>query len=345
MMKKLSILAIAVILIMSALAGCGGNNGGNTAKEPSKGPDNKVEEPNTAAAPEYPTENINIIVPWVPGGGQDLLARAVQSALSEKGYTVVVTNVEGSSGGIGAMEVFHADPDGYTILCNNNEAMYSYYLGGVNQASPKDFTQLGTMVYDGNAICVAPNSQFKSLTDLVEYAKANPGELQWGASGTNGFNHISSAMVWDAAGIEVNYVPYDGGAKVRTAGMGGQVDAILCQTSEVKAAVESGDLICLATTTSERVAFMPDVPTCSEQGYDIVVGINRGFFGPGGMDEELTAAVGKVLKEAYDSEGFTQMLIDNMGFNPDYKSPEEAQELLNTVSVDIENWYKSLVEG
>ena len=289
MMKKIFALLCICSLTLVVLTGCATDSDSSSSSDAS-------------GYDDYPSETINIVVPWAPGGGQDLLARAVQSALGEMGYTVVVTNIEGSSGGIGAMEVFHADPDGYTMLCNNNEAMYAYYLGGVNEVSPTEFTQLSTMVYDGNAICVPPDSPFKTFDDLVNYAKQNPGELQWGASGTNGFNHIASAMVWNAAGIEVNYVPFDGGAKVRTAGMGGQVDVILCQSSEVKSSIEGGDLLCLATTTSEPVSFMPDVPTCSELGYDVVVGVNRGFFGPAGMDPALVDRIAGILKDAYDSK-------------------------------------------
>ncbi len=281
----------------------------------------------------FPEGSIEIIVPFAAGGGMDLLARATQPYLQEQGITTVVTNIAGGSSAIGSMEVFNSDPDGYRILCSGIETIMGYNMGGVLESKVEDYVQLGCLVYDAHIMCVPADSPFNSVADLVTYAKAHPGELNWGGTGSKGNNQMASAELWDAAGITVNFVPYDSGSKTRASIMGGvansECDVIQVQLSEAKAIIDSGDCKPLAVFTKDRSSQYPDIPTLKELGYDIDNGLHRGFFAPPKTPAAIQKIIADAFKKVYDNEEFRKVCVENIAFDPFYVGPADCQKVID----------------
>ena len=323
-LKRISLFLI-VVLALGLFAGCG-----TPSNNSSSGNANNAAEPTV----KFPEGSIEIIVPFAPGGGMDLLARATQPYLQAMGITTVVTNIEGGSSAIGSMEVFHSEPDGYRILCSGIETIMGYNMGGVLESKVEEYTQLGCLVYDAHIMCVPSDSPFQTVADLVAYAKDHPGELNWGGTGAKGNNQMASAEFWEAAGITVNFVPYDSGSKTRASIMGGvansECDVIQVQLSEAKAIIDSGDCRPLAVFTKDRSSQYPDIPTLNEMGYNIDNGLHRGFFAPPGTPEEIQKIIADAFKKVYDNPEFQKACIENIAFDPFYISPADCTNVINT---------------
>lgn len=322
--------AFAIILaILLMCTACSGAQTGAQSTTQTQGAA-PAQTQGTEKKTDFPNGTVEIVVPFAAGGGMDLLARAAQTCLTAQGITTVVTNIEGGNSAIGSMEVYHSDPDGYRILCSGIETIMGYNMGGVLESKVEDYVQLGCLVYDAHIIVVPKDSPFNSIADLVDYAKAHPGELNWGGTGSKGNNEMASSEFWEAAGISVNYVPFDSGSKTRTAVMGAQIDVIQVQLSEVKAVIDSGDVKPLAVFTAERSALYPDIPSLKESGYDIDNGLHRGFFAPPGTPDDVAQILADAFKKVYDDPGFQKNIAEQCGFAAFYISPEECMDVINT---------------
>lgn len=256
-----------------------------------------------------------------------------------------MTNIEGGSSAIGTMEAYNRKPDGYTILCSMPEALMAYHLGGVLKVpAHEDLEMIATVVYDGNVISVAKDSKFKSIEDVIAYAKENPGKLNWASVGAKSSNEQASAEFWQAAGIEVNYVPYDSASKSRVAVMGGHADVLFGQISEIKAVVDSGDLIPLAVSTAERSKFFPDAPTFKELGYDIENGLHRGFMAPKGTPKEIINKLEAALKDVSENPEFIKLLEENLGYQAQFVGADELEAYIEERWPIQESLYKLIAE-
>jgi len=328
--KKFLALVLALLLVCSAFSGCSKKE----ETKPAESTTPPATETTTPTEPEFTpvefTDPINIIVPFAAGGGMDLLARAAQPFLQEVGIESYVTNIAGGNSAIGSMEAYHADPDGYTILCSGIETIMGYNMGGVLESAVEEYVQLGCLVYDPHIICVPKDSPFNTVDDLIAYAKEHPGELDWAGTGSKGNNEMASAELWEAAGISVNFVPYDSGSKTRTACMGGHVDVMHVQLSEAKSVIDSGDVKPLAVYTADRSALYPDIPTLKESGYDIDNGLHRGFFAPPGTPEDVQKTLADAFKVVYENPGFQKAVAEQCGFGAFYISPEDCMDVIDT---------------
>ncbi len=309
--RKMFVLLLVLALTMTAFVGCGGTQ----------------EEGESELA--YPERTIEFIVPYGAGGGTDVMARSVANALTEnQGWTTVVTNIEGASGAIGTMEVYNRDPDGYTISVHSIQAMLAYYLGGVYEVDvASEFEMLATVVYDANVVSVPANSKFQTWQDVVDYAKANPGKLNWASVGSKSSNEQGSAELWKAADIEVNYVPYDSASKSRPAVLGGHADVLYGQLSEVKALVDSGEMKVLGISSEERLLY-DDVPTFKEQGYDVVNGLHRGFFLPPDTPQEIIEVLETAINDVCQDESFIDNMENNLGYAVVFVGPDDLETLV-----------------
>lgn len=305
-------LILVLTMAMAGFAGCSGSDdqGGDVAT--------------------YPERTIEFIVPYAAGGGTDVMARAVANKITElEGWTTVVTNIEGASASIGSMEAYNRDPDGYTVLVHAIEAMLAYYLGGVYELDlTEECEMLATVVYDPNVVSVGANSKFQSWEDVVEHAKANPGDLAWASVGSKSSNEQGSAELWKAADISVNYIPYDSASKSRTAVLGGHADVLYGQLSEVKALVDSGEMKILAASAQERVLY-DDVPTFPELGYDVVNGLHRGFFMPPETPAEIIEVLESAIYEACQDEAFIDNMENNLGYAVQFVGAEDLVTFTN----------------
>ncbi|MCC6890267.1 MAG: tripartite tricarboxylate transporter substrate binding protein [Hyphomicrobiales bacterium] len=257
-----------------------------------------------AAANEFPTRPIRIIAPIAAGGPSDTAARLAADALRRQfGQSVLVENRTGAGGVIGTEAAAQAKPDGYTLLLSI--AATFTVIPAVKRTSydpQKDFVPLGQIWSAPQALVVNAKSTMKSLADLVDYGKKHPGKLTFGSAGVGTTTHLSIGLLSREARIEVVHLPYRGTSQSVTDVVGGQIDAIFGDVSNLAPLVETGSLAALAVTGTERSPLLPNVPTTAEAGYPNVRTINwYGLHAPAGVPpavlDRLTAAVAAIQQD------------------------------------------------
>lgn len=269
---------------------------------------------NITMASEYPSRSIKAIVPYAAGGGTDVMARAVAQYI-DIGQPMVIINIEGGASVVGTMEVYHSQPDGYTLLYNQMESMLIYALTGVMPVPAwKEFEPVANVVRDASIISVRKGSMFNNFKDVIEYAKKHPGKLKWGTVGSGGANHTVSLQIFEAAGMDVNFVPYDGAAKSRPALLGGHIDVLLSQISEIQSSIETGEAIPLAVTTKDRSKFYPEVPACSEFGIDVDMALHRALWAPPGTPASIVSKIGEKVKGVTCIREFVSLMEDKLKY-------------------------------
>lgn len=282
-MKKI-ILVLLSLTMLFTLAACGEKTDG-------------VED-----AANYPTKPVEIIVAYKAGGGTDVGARILASE-AEKNFDkpLVIINREGSDGELGYTELAQAKPDGYTIGFINLPTFVSLTLERDTKYKIDDVEPILNHVYDAGVIVVQASSEFNTLEEFVDYAKANPGNLNISNNGTGASNHIGAAHFEYEADIDVTHVPFGGSTDMLAALRGGHVDASVAKISEVAGLVNAGELKLLASFTEERLENFPDVPTLKEKGYDILFGSARALVAPKGTPQEIIDILHDKFKTAMES--------------------------------------------
>jgi tripartite-type tricarboxylate transporter receptor subunit TctC len=253
----------------------------------------------TSAGAAYPDRPIKMIVPWAAGGDTDAICRVIASSMEKHlGKPVVIVNITGASGTVGAREAKKADPDGYTIL-SIHDFIHTTYYTGVSELSYKDFEPVCLQTSTPSVLAVYGKAPWNSFKELIEDAKKRPEQITLGAT-LGSTSHFFPAMIGQAAGVKWKFVSYEGTAPRMTALMGGHVlvgETNLTQLDKVKA----GQMKMLAIATAKRLAEAPDVPTLKELGIDIVYAVNRGIVAPKGTPDAMLAkleeACGKAAKD------------------------------------------------
>lgn len=255
-------------------------------------------------AQSFPSRPITFICPWPAGGTSDATMRVLaQVASRELGQTVVVENRAGAAGMIGAKALASAKPDGYTIGQLALSVTRFSQLGTVQIDPLKDYTFLGMASAQTFGVVVQPNSPFKTLQELVAYARANPDKLTYATSGIAGQTHIGMEEFAQAAGIKLRHVPYKGGAPALQGLLGGQVD-MLADSSSWASLVEAGKLRLLVTWGAQRLARFKDVPTLKELGYGVVNDAPNGVAAPAGLEPAVAQKLARAIEVAVKSEEF-----------------------------------------
>ncbi|HZQ61127.1 MAG TPA: tripartite tricarboxylate transporter substrate binding protein, partial [Casimicrobiaceae bacterium] len=220
------------------------------------------------AADVYPSHAVKIIAPIAAGGPSDTAARLMAEALSRQlGQSVIVENRTGAGGVIGTEAALQAPADGYTLLLSI-AATFSIIPATkkVNYDPLKDFVPLG-QIWDGpQALVVRPDSKFKTLGDLVTFAKANPEKVSFGSAGQGTTTHLSIVLLSKEADVKLTHVPYRGTSQSLNDLLGGQIDAIFGDLSILAPRVQAGSLRALAVTSTKRSPLLPNVPTTAESG-------------------------------------------------------------------------------
>ena len=247
------------------------------------------------AQDKFPNRPIKLIAPWPAGGSSDGVMRAfADSASKALGVPVVVENRPGAGGTMGAAAMVGAAPDGYTLT---QLPLGIYRLPHMQKMSFDPVADLTHIVcltgYTFGIACTA-DAPFKTLKEMVAYAKANPGKLEYGHTGTGTTPHLAIEEFSDKAGIQLNPIPFKGSAEIMQAILGGHI-RVMSGTTEFAPHVQSGKLRLLATLGSKRNKAFPDVPTVKESGWDTITESPFGIGGPKGMDP----AVVKVLHDAF----------------------------------------------
>lgn len=243
----------------------------------------------------YPTRPIKLICPWPAGGSTDAVLRALaESASKTLGQQIVIENKGGAGGMLGAVDLVSAKPDGYTLSQLPHGVFRIPHMQKVAFDTLKDFTWIVCLTGYTFGLVVPTDSPIKSIKDLVDYAKANPGKFTYGSTGTGTSPHLAVEEFAQRAGIQLNHIPFKGNAENMQAILGGHIMAASDATGWAPH-IESGKLRLLATYGSKRTKRWPTVPTLDELGYKTVADSPFGVCGPKGMDP----AVVKTLHDAF----------------------------------------------
>lgn len=242
-----------------------------------------------AAFAGYPEKPVEIVAWASPGGGSDVMCRTFAKALESVGFPqpLYVVNKPGGSGAVGMTYVQGKPADGYTILGVTNNLIFTPLTTPGFQYSFRDFEPIVMFGYDPKYIVVAKNSPFQTIEDLVNFAKAHPGEVKVGTFGPGSDDHIVGMLLAKAAEVEFNFIPFDSGGEILAALLGGHIDAQVAELSEVKGQLDAGAVRILAVATAARVKALPDVPTLKEKGWDVVLPKFRGFMVKKGTPAEI----------------------------------------------------------
>jgi tripartite-type tricarboxylate transporter receptor subunit TctC len=266
-----------------------------------------------AAAQDYPSRAVTMIVPFPPGGVADIVGRPL-AAMMEKSIKqpVVIVNRTGAGGALGMREVAKAAPDGYTILMGLSSISIFPVSERINGKQPsyelKDFAPIALVTADPTVLVVRADSPYKSVKDFVEAAKAKPGKINYSSSGVYGTLHVAMEMFANAAGVQLFHVPYGGGGPAITALLGGQVEASAQGPAAAIGQIRGGKMRALAGWGTERLKLLPDLPTFKELGYDVEFYIWSGVFAPAATPGPVVTRLREAVKTAATSHDFTNAM-------------------------------------
>lgn len=337
-MKKVKHLSklFVFVLIIGLLAACA-NNGGGQAGGGSNSGENAGGNTggSEASAPDFPTKNIQLIVPFNAGGVSDILARAFVDAAAQEGIIderITVVNKGGGSGTIGNYDLVKSKPDGYTWLWAATGHMSSSLHITPAQYTKDDFIIVNRVGEMSTVLVVPSNSPIETLEDYIEAANSRPGELTIGNPGEGTVVSLAAHIFEEGAEIELNHVPFQGSGPLLPAVLGGHVESALMNLPEVQGQLKSGDLRALAVMSEERIDALPDVPVPGELGIEIIGGASHFIIVANETPDEIVARIDELTKEVYESERFKQ-LMEQAGYQLGYRTGAEARE-------EVDAWYE-----
>jgi tripartite-type tricarboxylate transporter receptor subunit TctC len=282
--------------------------------------------PGSAPAAGFPEKgrSVTLIVSYPPGGGTDITGRLLGPMLEkELGTPVQVLNKPGAGGQVGFTEIARSRPDGYTIGFMILPTVITTYLDPTRQSvfSRKSFELLALQDNDPGVIAVKATGPYKTLKDLIDAAKANPGKIRTTTSGILSDDHIAAMTTEQVAGVKFAIVHFDGSAPGRNAVLGGHVEVFYGNVSEMQAQVSSGEMRLLAIMDKQRTKFYPDLKTAEEQGYKIYSGVHRGIAMPAGASKEVRDVLSEALKKVITSDEF-RARMEKLTYAPLYMDPQ-----------------------
>ncbi|MGR6913371.1 tripartite tricarboxylate transporter substrate-binding protein [[Actinomadura] parvosata] len=285
---------ITAIGVISLVAACSGGSGGNAP-----------------AGGGYPDKNITFVVPFSAGGPTDTVTRMIAEPMAAKlGGKIVVQNVEGAGGTVGAGEVARAQPDGYTVLMHHigmSTAPALYQSLGYKPLD--DFQTVGLVTEVPMTIVARKDFEPKTLQELVTHVKANASKVTLANAGIGAASHLCGLLFQTAAGVKLQEVPYEGTGPALTDLVGGQVDFMCDQTTNTSGQITAGEVKAYAVTTPERVKSLPDLPTTTEAGLpQLKVSVWHGLYVPKGTPQDVVQKLSEALKVALAD----QKVIDQM---------------------------------
>jgi tripartite-type tricarboxylate transporter receptor subunit TctC len=291
-----------------------------------------------ASAQEWPEEGpITIVVPFLPGAGNDILGRLTAEYLTGTlGQQVVVENVSGAGSMIGLESVASAEPDGYTLLWSPSDGMsiLPAVRSEVPYEVPDDFEYLARIVQLGFVIAVHPDVPVDSIEELIEYSQENPGRVRYGSSGVGGAPHMGSVLLGSTAGIEQTHVPFSGISAAIADLIGGHIEVLWVTPPTAFSHHEEGTIRVIAQTGEERHPLYPDVPTLQESGIDLTLGVYYGMMAPAGTPEEILARLSEEI-EAMTQDPDIEARMSEMGYTVGYLGREDFK---NLVVEELEQW-------
>ena len=290
-------------------------------------------------AQTYPQKQIFMVVPAPPGGGTDYLARLIAQGLTQRlGQTVIVQNLSGANGNIGASHVARERPDGYTILMSyvGTQAINPSLYRSLNYSPAKDLTPVAMVGSYPFVIAVNPTVPAKSLGDLVALAKAQPGKLNFGSAGIGSGGHLVGEMFSKQNAVALNHIPYAGSAPVMTDLLGGRLQLIFDTLNTAGSYILAGKLRALAVTSRQRLPGYPDIPTAAEAGFPaMTVSGWYGVFAPAGTPDAIVKKLNEQIGEIVKTDDYKKRTAA-LGYESfDFKTPEQFKGF---VDAETKKW-------
>jgi tripartite-type tricarboxylate transporter receptor subunit TctC len=297
-----------------------------------------------AGAQSYPDHLIKIVVPYPPGGPADVAARLVTQPMTERlGQSVIIENQPGGGGRTGAKAVSQATPDGYTLQLggtNPNAIAQSLYRN-LGFEPVKDFAGVALIGFDSNALVVNPSVPAKTLAELVQYAKANPGKLSSGSTVAIG-PHICLELFRARTGTNIVFIPYKGAAPAVADLLGGQIQIGMTSKAVLLPLIQEGRLRALAVTSDQRWPELPDVPTMRESGFDrfpgyLWLGLLAPVRTPAAVIDKLNSAVNDGLKTSELKASIAKLGLEARAMTP--------HEFATKLSDEARDWEAAVKES
>lgn len=297
---KTMALATGVSAIAFGLAACSGEDSG-------------------ASVENYPEREVEMIIPWAPGGGSDIEGRLVAEHVGTHfDESFVVINAPGVGGTVGLEDLMEREADGYSIGQVHEGLLVAYHTD-ITSINYDDFAPIAAMSASDQILAVSNDLDIDTLEEFVEYGKTN--EVRFGGT-VAGIPRVWVEQLGRALEIEYNLVGYEGLTEAIQALAGGHIDAAIVDYSSANEFVEAGHMKFLAIGTSERIERLPDVPTFVESGYDMTMSLNRGYVAPADTDPAIIEKLAASFEEAANDPAYVEA-VQNVGTEVDFMGPED----------------------
>jgi tripartite-type tricarboxylate transporter receptor subunit TctC len=289
-----------------------------------------------SAQPTFPSKPVRIFVPYAAGGAVDILARTLGDVVSKQwDQTVIIENRPGAGGVIASQALAASAPDGHTlIVVASGHATNPFLYPKIPYDTFNDFTPISLLASSPNILLVRADSPYKTLADMIAQARATPGSLSFAHAGTGTSTHLAGELLKNLARIDLNAIPYKGGAPAINDLLGGQIPMSFNNGPESVGQIEAGTVRALAVTTASRASFLPNVPSMAETvpGYDTEVW--WGLLGPAGMPRDLVEKISNDFVAALSTEAVKERLV-KLGAAPIGSSPQKFDA---KIRADYKKW-------
>jgi tripartite-type tricarboxylate transporter receptor subunit TctC len=298
---------------------------------------------NPTAAQDYPTRPVRLIIPFPPGGSNDVVGRLVATHLSERlGKQVVVDNRSGAGGVIGTEIVAKSPPDGYTLLIISMAHAVNPWLYKLAYDPIKDFAPVGLLAKGANVLVVHPSLPVNSVKDLLTLAKQKPGDLQYASAGIGSFQHLGGELFKLMGGVDILHVPFKGGGPAMVDVVGGHTKVMFSSMVQTVPQIKAGRLRALGTGALERSAALPDIPTIAEAGVPGYEAVNWwGVVAPAGTSPAIIDKVNREI-EAVQKSSEVQKQFANEGATPEPMKPADFGSFMVS---EMNKWEKVVKQG
>lgn len=299
-----------------------------------------ISAPALVHAQNYPSKIVRVVIPWPPGGSNDVVGRVVMQKVSESlGQQFVIDNRGGASGSIGADVVAKSAPDGYTIMVHSTTHVGNAHIYGkkLTYDTVRDFTGVGMLSAQPGVLTVHPSLPVKTAREFIALAKSKPGQINYSSSGNGSAPHLQMALLISMAGINIVHVPYKGGAPQVTALLAGETQASFATVGTVITHIRNGKLRPLGLGSTKPSKALPNVPTLAESGvpgYDMSPWI--GVFAPAGTPKAIIDRLNGEINKALALPDVVKTL-ENQALDP---SPSTVDQFNSTLKADYEKYGK-----
>lgn len=301
--------------------------------------------PFAAAAQDFPTRPIRLVVPYPPGGPTDVAARIIANAMSAKlGQPMVVENRPGGAAGtVGGRYVASAEPDGYTVVMSQVGSLtVAPFLYKLDYDPIKDFAPIGIVAETPEILTINPSLPANTVAEFVAYAKSNPGKLNFASPGVGTLPHLLGEQLQLAAGIKLTHVPYRGAGPAVSDLLGGQVQVMFDSTSVMLPHIEGGRLRALAISSAKRIAQIPNVPTVAEAGYpQLTESLWTAMLAPAATPEPIIQKLNTALNESVKTPE-VQKAYANLDVVTRIVTP---QELKTFMAEEVRKWQQVVAQA